>query len=51
MSKIETACPYCKKTNAVEKSSFVDRDGLQDINCSHCSKRWQGNLSEIGTQF
>jgi len=36
MSKIETVCPYCKKTNAVEKNSFVDAHGLQSIQCSHC---------------
>jgi transposase-like protein len=34
MSKFETVCPYCKKTNAVEKSSFVDEHGLQKIQCS-----------------
>lgn len=46
MSKIETVCPYCKKANTVEKSNSVDRYGLQDIRCAHCSKSWQGNLSE-----
>jgi hypothetical protein len=49
MSKFEVVCLYCKKSNTVEKSSFVDRDGLQDIKCSHCSKSWEGNLSETGT--
>jgi phage FluMu protein Com len=47
MSKIETVCPYCKKTNTVEKNhSGVGRYGLQNIRCSHCSKSWDGNLSE-----
>jgi len=45
MSKFETVCPYCKKTNAVEKSSFVDEHGLQKIQCSHCSKGWATDLS------
>ena len=48
MSKFEVVCPYCKEPNTVEKSSFVDRYGLQNINCSHCSKSWAGNLSETG---
>ena len=46
MSEFETVCPYRKKTNAVEKTSSVDAHGLQNIQCSHCSKSWEGNLSE-----
>ena len=49
MSKFETVCPYCKKTNAVEKSSFVDEHGLQKIQCSHCSKGWATDLSVTGS--
>ncbi len=49
MSKIETVCPYCKKTNAVEKNSFVDAHGLQNIQCSHCSKGWATDLSVTGS--
>jgi len=45
MSKIETICPCC---NAAEKNhSGVGRYGLQNIRCSHSSKNWEGNLSEI----
>jgi len=47
MSKIETVCPYCKKTNPVQKSNSVDRYGLENIRCGHCSKSWQGNLSDV----
>jgi phage FluMu protein Com len=46
MNTVETICPYCKKANAVAKSSSVDRYGLQNIRCAHCSKSWEGNLSE-----
>ena len=46
MNTVETTCPYCKKANTVEKSSSVDRYGLQNIRCAHCSKSWEGNLSE-----
>jgi predicted Zn finger-like uncharacterized protein len=46
MNTVETVCPYCKTANAVEKSSSVDRYGLQNIRCAHCSKSWEGNLSE-----
>ena len=49
MSKFETVCPYCKKTNAVEKSSFFDEHGLQKIRCSHCSKEWATDLSVTGS--
>ena len=49
MSKIETVCPYCQKTNAVEKSSLVDSHGLQNIRCSHCSKVWATDLSVTGS--
>jgi len=49
MSKIETICPFCKKTNAVEKTNFgVSEHGLQDIQCSHCSKSWSEDLSLSG---
>ena len=49
MSKVEVFCPFCKTTNAVEKSSFdVSAHGLQNIQCSHCSKRWKENLSDTG---
>lgn len=46
MNTVETVCPYCKKANTVEKTSSVDRYGLQNIRCAHCSKSWQGNLSD-----
>jgi hypothetical protein len=48
MSKVDAVCPFCRKPNAVEKSSFADRHGLQDVQCSHCSKRWDENLSDTG---
>jgi len=49
MSIIETVCPFCKKQNAVEKSSTsVTAHGLNKIRCSHCSKYWEEHLSEPG---
>ena len=49
MSKIETVCPFCKKPTVVEKSSFgALADGLQNIQCPHCSKRWAEDLSVTG---
>ena len=49
MSKVEVVCPHCDKPNAVEKSIFADRHGLQKIQCSHCSKSWAEDLSVTGT--
>ncbi len=50
MSKIETVCPFCKRTNAVEKNSFgVSAHGLNKVQCSHCSKSWEENLVETGS--
>ena len=49
MTKVEAVCPHCKKTNAVEKSSFVDAHGIQIIQCSHCSKTWARDLSVTGS--
>ena len=47
MSKVEVICPFCRKPNAVEKNSFgASAHGLQDVQCSHCSKRWEENLSD-----
>lgn len=49
MSKFEVVCPFCRKPNAVEKNSFgASAHGPQDIQCSHCSKRWEENLSDTG---
>jgi predicted Zn finger-like uncharacterized protein len=49
MSKVEVVCPFCRKPNAVEKNSLgASAHGLQDVQCSHCSKRWEENLSESG---
>jgi hypothetical protein len=49
MSKIETVYPYCRKQNAVEKSSTsVTAHGLNKIQCSHWSKYWDEHLSEPG---
>jgi transposase-like protein len=49
MSKFEVVCPFCRKPNGVEKNSFgVSAHGLQKIQCSHCSKRWEENLSDTG---
>src|SRR6267143_446605 len=50
MSKIETVCPFCKTPILVEKNSFgVCAHGLNKIQCSHCSKRWEEDLSETGS--
>jgi hypothetical protein len=48
MTKGEAVCPYCKKQTVVEKNHFgvgEHAHGLQDIQCSHCSKSWQQDLS------
>ncbi len=45
MSKIEAVCPYCHKANALEVASLSKVVGLQNIQCSHCSKRWDEDLS------
>jgi hypothetical protein len=46
MSKFATDCPYCKKSNVVEKSSAsVSTYGFR-IRCSHCSKSWDDSLGE-----
>ncbi len=46
MSKVETVCPFCKKAIAVEKNSFgVSAHGLNKVECEHCSKRWEENLT------
>jgi hypothetical protein len=52
MSKFEVVCPHCRKPNAVEKTSFgaLGTDhGQQDIQCSHCLKRWKEDLGETGS--
>jgi hypothetical protein len=52
MSKFETVCPHCRKPNTVEKTSFGaagTEHGQQDIQCSHCSKRWKEDLGESGS--
>jgi hypothetical protein len=51
MSKVETVCPFCGKTNTVEKFSFSGAlaHGLPEIKCSHCSKSWGENLIETGS--
>jgi hypothetical protein len=47
MSKVETICPFCRKPNAAGKNSFdVSANGVQAIQCSHCSKRWEENFCE-----
>jgi hypothetical protein len=47
MSKIETVCPHCRMPNAVEKSRYgALADGLQVIQCCHCSKSWSENLGD-----
>jgi hypothetical protein len=48
MSKVETFCPYCKKQVVVEKRFDVSAYGLNKVQCSHCSKRWEERLSEPG---
>jgi hypothetical protein len=49
MSNVSAVCPFCKKQNAVEKSSTsVTAHGLNKIRCSHCSKYWEEHLSEPG---
>jgi hypothetical protein len=46
MSKFATDCPYCRKSNVVEKSSAsVSTHGFR-IACSHCSKSWDDSLGE-----
>lgn len=40
--KVGAICPYCRKSNAVEKSGS---GAMQDIRCSHCSKNWSEDLS------
>jgi predicted Zn finger-like uncharacterized protein len=50
MSKIETVCPFCKTPILVEKNSLgVSAHGLNKIQCSHCSKRWEEDLSQTGS--
>jgi hypothetical protein len=44
MSKIQTVCPHCGKPNPFSKS-YVERFGLQNIECPHCSKSLGGNLN------
>src|SRR5882757_9455782 len=46
MNKVETICPYCKKTTAVVRKSFGALTGRQDVQCSHCSKSWEEDLSD-----
>jgi phage FluMu protein Com len=48
MSKVEAVCPHCKKSNTVEKSNHLNCYGLQNIQCTHCSKVWGENLGETG---
>jgi transposase-like protein len=50
MSNVSAICPFCKRTNAVEKNSFgVSAYGLNKVECSHCSKSWEENLVETGS--
>src|SRR5882762_9637635 len=50
MSNVSAICPFCKRTNAVEKNSFVvSAHGLNKVQCSHCSKSWEENLVETGS--
>ncbi len=49
LSKIETVCPFCKTPIVVEKNSFgVSAHGLNKVQCSHCSKSWEEDLSASG---
>jgi hypothetical protein len=48
MSKVEAVCPFCREPNAIERSGFADRHGLQNIQCSYCSKQWAENLGDTG---
>src|SRR5882762_1941737 len=48
MSKVETACPHCRKWNTVEKSSTSVTAHGYKIQCSHCSKYWEDSLGEPG---
>jgi hypothetical protein len=48
MSKVEVVCPFCKKQVVVEKSFDVSAHGLNKVQCSHCSKRWEERLTEPG---
>jgi hypothetical protein len=48
MTKVETVCPYFKKQIVVERNHFgvgEHAHRLQDILCSHCSKRWKEDLA------
>ena len=48
MTKVETVCPYFKKQIVVETNHFgvgEHAHSLQDIRCSHYSKRWKEDLS------
>ncbi len=48
MTKVETVCPYCKRQIVVERNHFgvgEHAHSLQDIRCSHRSKRWKEDLS------
>jgi len=49
MSKVETACPHCRKWNTVEKSSTSVTAFGYRIQCSHCSKYWEDTLGETGS--
>jgi hypothetical protein len=50
MSKVEVVCPFCKKSNPVEKYSFSGELGydLLEIKCPTCSKSWGENVIEGG---
>jgi hypothetical protein len=49
MSK-EVVCPFCKKSNPVEKYSFSGELAydLPEIKCPNCSKSWGENVIEAG---
>src|SRR6266852_277440 len=49
MSKVETACPHCRKWNTVEKSSTSVTAYGYKIQCSNCSKYWEDTLGETGS--
>jgi hypothetical protein len=46
----EVVCPFCKKSNPVEKYSFSGELAydLPEIKCPNCSKSWGENVIESG---
>jgi transposase-like protein len=54
MSKVVTVCPHCKKANTVEKASSGVGEyahGVQNIQCSHCSKSWIEDMDVTGSEL